>query len=116
MSAAYDLLDAVSKDEKEGTFCVLAAVDVHEAQIEAQLVLDAAAARIGDQSSNHRLSKVRLLELKIATDSTFMFQHSSVMQRVGVRRNAEIAMSWSLLDLRGYDLVRASIRDTTFET
>ena len=52
MPAAYDLLDAVSKAERR---YLLAAVDVHEAQ------LDAAAARIGEQSS-----KVRLLELKIA--------------------------------------------------
>jgi hypothetical protein len=46
MPAAYDLLDAVSKAERR---YLLAAVDVHEAQ------LDAAAARIGEQSSKVRL-------------------------------------------------------------
>jgi len=52
MSAAYDLLDGVSKADKR---YLLAVVDAHEAQ------LDAAAARIGEQSS-----KIRLLELQIA--------------------------------------------------
>ena len=37
MSAAYDLLDAVSKADRR---YLLVAVDVHEAQIEAQLVLE----------------------------------------------------------------------------